>query len=155
MNYHEKKRTDYKRRFQKECKTCKKGFLGVHNQLYCSLECDRHYQEKVPLYPGLSPSSTGALGELRVSIDLMRRGYEVFRALSPSSPCDLIAMKDGKVLRIEVRTARRDGKGNPYFPRKIRDQGRQDHFALALQDEIVYTPELLRTDNEPLFVRTI
>jgi hypothetical protein len=43
------------------------------------------------------------------SYELMCRGYQVFRAISPSSTCDLLAMKDGKILRVEVTKGKRRG----------------------------------------------
>lgn len=46
------------------------------------------------------------MSELIAAADLMIKGWEVYRALSPNSRCDLIAMsRDGKErLDIEVRT---------------------------------------------------
>lgn len=61
----------------------------------------------------------GAIAELAVAADLLKRGYEVFRAQSSTCSCDLIAMIDSEdgtefeMLRIEVRTAgidKRDGR---------------------------------------------
>ena len=53
----------------------------------------------------------GAEGELRVTVDLMGKGYEVYRAMSPSASVDLIVLKDSKALRVEVTKGNR--KGNP------------------------------------------
>lgn len=51
------------------------------------------------------PTGTvGAIGELRVAIDLLSKKYEVFKALSPSCSCDLAILKNGKLKTIEVRT---------------------------------------------------
>lgn len=52
----------------------------------------------------ISSSTVGAVGELRVAADLLTKGFEVFRALSPTCSCDLLAMKDGRIIRIECRT---------------------------------------------------
>lgn len=47
----------------------------------------------------------GAAGELAVAKDLVKRGYYVFgEVLSDAAPVDIIAMKDGKLLRIQVKT---------------------------------------------------
>lgn len=46
----------------------------------------------------------GAIAELEISVDLMKKGYEVYRALSQASSCDILAMKDGKTFTFEVRT---------------------------------------------------
>jgi hypothetical protein len=51
---------------------------------------------------GLNTGNIGAMGELLVTYDLMSKGWEVFRSVSPSSTCDLIALKDRRLLRVEV-----------------------------------------------------
>lgn len=66
---------------------------------------------------GLTTGTTGAISELVVSAELMRRGYAVFRSLSPSCFCDLIAHKDGRQYRVEVRTGYRAQTGKLGFPR--------------------------------------
>ena len=51
--------------------------------------------------------NAGAIAELVTSIDLMRRGYFSYRTDNPSAPVDILAMcESGRVLRIEVKTAR-------------------------------------------------
>ena len=55
---------------------------------------------------GSSTGSKGAASELCVAVDLLRKGYHVFRAFSPGAACDLIAMRDdGQCVRVEVKTA--------------------------------------------------
>jgi len=49
----------------------------------------------------------GAHSELVACAWLLRRGYEVFRNVSQHGLIDLIAMKDGKTLFIDVKTASR------------------------------------------------
>jgi hypothetical protein len=41
---------------------------------------------------GFASGAKGAMGELLVSLDLMKRGYSVFRAVSPETPFDLVAV---------------------------------------------------------------
>lgn len=93
-------------------------------------------------YPGLNNSSIGAVGELKVCADLLIKGYEVFRAMSPSSSCDILALKNGRILRIEVRTARKIKTGEIQFPGTLKDVGRSDHFAAVGRNEIHYFPPL-------------
>lgn len=48
----------------------------------------------------------GCISELLVCCDLAQKGYQVFRPISPSAPCDLLAMdRAWKILRVEVKTA--------------------------------------------------
>lgn len=92
---------------------------------------------------GLASSTTGAVSELTVACDLLKRGYEVFRAVSPSCSCDLAILKDNKLVRVEVRTAQRNQvTGNVLYPNP--DRNRFDVLALVLlaDNEIIYIPEL-------------
>lgn len=52
----------------------------------------------------LSTGSVGAIAEIMVCVELMRCGYDVFRAMSPSSDCDILAVKGEFINKIEVRT---------------------------------------------------
>lgn len=51
-----------------------------------------------------STGNTGTVAELLVATDLMKQGFEVFKALSPHCSCDLIAFDGDKCYRIEVKT---------------------------------------------------
>jgi hypothetical protein len=67
----------------------------------------------------LSASTKGAISELVVSTVLLKMGYHVFRALSPACPCDVIAMRDGVLLKIEITTGNEYKSGRGYsFPKK-------------------------------------
>ena len=70
----------------------------------------------------------------------MRLGYEVFRAVSPHSSCDLMAMKDGAVYRIEVRTGYKTLDGILRWPKRDSDQ--LDIYAVVFGDSVTYSPEL-------------
>jgi len=126
------------------------------NRLWCSEKCKQIYENQIRAdrrpkyraprpasYSGLCCGTKGAIGELRVATDLLDKGYEVFRSVSPSAPCDLITLKDGEMLRIEVRTAHSySSTGKITFPKKASDAGKQDHYAAVLPDQIVYMPSL-------------
>ena len=70
----------------------------------------------------------------------MKKGYEVFRACSPSSSCDLAILKNGKLLKIEVRTGQKVRKAIMYNKENIH----ADITAVVLYnpDEIIYLPKL-------------
>lgn len=55
-------------------------------------------------YFGMSSGKIGAIAELVVCADLMRRGYEVFRAMSAASNSDAIAIKNNEIYKFEIRT---------------------------------------------------
>ena len=133
----------------KQCPQCHTSFapnpIRTH-QRYCSDSCRREYNSHRFRLPSLGqeleiPASTvGALNELRAAVDLMARGYHVFRALSPSCECDLIATSNGQSLRIEVRTAYRGPNGKLHC-RTIKSN-KADILAAVMPNEIVYLPEL-------------
>jgi len=128
---------------EKLCVQCGKSISGSRWK-YCSEEC---YQvankEKYNLanpFQGTTSATTGAISELRVAVDLMSRGYNVFRAMSPSCPCDLTVFKDDKLLRIEVRTGHMSISGKTYNFKKERDKA--DVWAIVFPDKIIYEPSL-------------
>jgi hypothetical protein len=53
----------------------------------------------------------GVVSELRVCSDLMAKGWNVYRALNPQAPCDVLCFDTKRVLRIEVKTAPEIEKG--------------------------------------------
>jgi hypothetical protein len=95
------------------------------------------------------PTGTvGAVAELLVAADLLKRGYEVFRAVSQACSCDLAVLKNGALLRVEVRTGYFDANGAP-FRNKLtaKDVGRSDIHAVVHHYPkggtlITYSPEL-------------
>ena len=93
---------------------------------------------------GISPGTVGAMGELLVSVDLMRRGYDVFRALSPNCACDLAVVAAEGLIRIEVRTGYRSRTGSLHYSHnKPGQECRYDIMAVVLHDgTITYLPEL-------------
>jgi hypothetical protein len=92
------------------CELCGAGYVKKKNyQKYCSKECSNENQRKVSgryvETVGVPTGTVGAISEMVVAADLMLRGYSVFRALSPSCYCDLIASNEsGEVFHVEVRT---------------------------------------------------
>lgn len=133
---------------EKVCITCGNK-LGKSKQKYCSYECEQasvktKFEVSNPtLFRGDTPVTTGAISELRVAVDLLARGYNVFRALSPASPCDLAILKDNKLLRVEVRTCHISITDKLYRSKGKRDDPNNiDIYAWVLHDRIIYEPEL-------------
>lgn len=80
---------------QSICPTCGDEFRVRYGQgAYCSRRCRP------------SPGSAGAISELLVAADLIRRGFYVFRNVAADGPCDLVAFRRGeRPLKVEVKTA--------------------------------------------------
>ena len=93
----------------------------------------------------LPPGTVGAAGELTICADLLRRGFHVFRSVSPSAPCDMIAVKpDLTVIRVESRTGQQRGDGTIIWPKKASDSC--DVYAVVVyrgpDAQIHYFPDL-------------
>lgn len=56
----------------------------------------------------MNPKHQGALSELAACSWLLREGYEVFRNVSQAGLIDIIAIKDGKFLKLDVKTKSRE-----------------------------------------------
>jgi hypothetical protein len=72
----------------------------------------------------------GAYSELVAATWLLARGYEVFRNVSSHGPVDLIAMRDGEMFKIDVKTCER-------FPKSIPQLTTEQH-ALGVKLLAVY-----------------
>lgn len=114
--------------------------------IFCSKKCSRDFDRRLwkennpnRCMPGRT-SNTGAAHELLVSADLMLKGYEVFRALSPDCPCDLAILKEGRLLRVQVTTGYRNLKGKVTWPPK--DPSKHDLLAVVISGDITYSPEI-------------
>ena len=112
--------------------------------LYCSDECkSSDYADK---YRKSNPrinrdrNVVGVVSEHRVIVDLLNKGYEIFKAISPASSCDLAVLHGGKLLRVEVTTAHYSPTGKMAYSRHKRDNF--DLMAIVLHDKIIYIPEL-------------
>lgn len=102
---------------QKIC-NCGKEFATFNKRkIYCSNDCNKKYTPKLSggITEKLCTGTIGVIGELVISIDLLKKGYNVYRALSPSSNGDLIAEKNNIFCKIEVRTGRQRLLDNAYF----------------------------------------
>lgn len=78
----------------------------------------------------------GAVSEIVASGDLMNRGFYVYRALSPSSPTDLVVIDhNGLTAKVEVKTAHQR-EGIYYFSMK---GIRADILAVVCNEQVLYT----------------
>src|SRR6267378_5697869 len=108
---------------------------------FCSGDCSRTaareaWRRDNPRL-SIATATVGTIGELNVGADLLRKGYEVFRALSPACSCDLAVLKAGKLLRVEVTTGYRTKSGRLAGPAKKHPH---DVLALVVNGTIHYRP---------------
>jgi hypothetical protein len=129
---------------------CRRCGNEIHDRrrskaLYCTDRCykatERERQRSIQPHRniGLASGTVGACSELEACVDLMKKGYEVFRAVSPSSSCDLMVLRGNRAFRIEVRTGY-------YLPSGKLVRGgqpvRADILATVTQLGVGYEPEL-------------
>lgn len=81
----------------------------------------------------------GLANELRAAAHLMDLGYEVFLGVGSTS-CDMLAMKDGTVVRVEVKTASQ----RAYLDGRRRvlgvQQGKFDMLVVLMDGEVLVNP---------------
>ena len=125
-----------------KCRMCDNWFESRQpNTKVCSEKCRREWQNQTTgrySDKSITGGTVGAISELSISADLMKKGYAVFRALSPSCFCDLVAFKNKKSLFIDVKTGYKGLSGNYNFPKNIQDN--TDLFAIYIRkdSDIVY-----------------
>lgn len=137
------------------CLICQRPYMPIcKTQKYCSPKCSQiaHQQRNLNRVTHqssttLSTATVGTISELRVATDLLLKGYEVFRALSPSCSCDLAILKDSKLLKVEVKTGsyyRYDDSGIKLKTSIKRNPVRHDILAIVSPDgiEIKYDSNL-------------
>jgi hypothetical protein len=79
------------------------------------------------------------------AVDLLRRGFAVFRKLGRASPCDLVIVRGRRCSRVAVRTVYSISPRGKIFPRWPPDLERFDVVAYMLPDGgIRYEPPLER-----------
>ncbi len=89
------------------CIVCGKSFKADRRHYkYCSKQCCKYAHCPPDSERGISKGTIGAIHELQVSVDLLRLGWEVFRAVSPNASCDLIACKGDRAVKVQVTKAR-------------------------------------------------
>ena len=130
------------------CERCGSPFKTYsRKRKWCSGVCAKAPVSSMaaPHPPTAAFGNRGAIGELGVSIDLMQRGYEVFRSVSAHASCDLIAVKGERMYRVEVRSAHvHKTTGKVYVNDK--GLGRLDILAMYTLNGVIY----LNPDKTPL-----
>ena len=91
----------------------------------------------------MDTGNKGALNELIASTWLLKQGYHVFRNLSAYGPVDLVAMKDDKVLLIDVKA------GFIYKGKKHPTRLTKKQLALNIKVINVYSDSSCVMDENP------
>lgn len=114
---------------------------------FCSNLCALAHRQSQKLPNGVadcvSIGGVGAIGELLVCADLLRRGYDVFRSVSPNGPFDVVACSGDRTIRIEVKVCAEYMDGSR-VTRKREPDNPFDVIAMVYLNSgsIVYDPSL-------------
>ncbi len=108
---------------------------------YCSSSCRiKSYNRRAGKMKALDlpPSTVGRISELMVSLDLLKKGYEVYNPITPNCSGDILIEKNNLFKKIEVRTGWRNNiNGKIIYPTKnIRTKILAIY--LAKEDAVVY-----------------
>lgn len=133
-----------------DCEQCGEQYeQTTKRQRYCGPRCSsKHFNglATVPLGSpaygdGLSFQTKGALSELRAAVDLLARGYHVYRSMSSSAPWDIVvAIPSGRLVRVEVKTAVLMADGSARGGSLKRNV--YDVLCFVTRDGIVYEPPI-------------
>ncbi len=138
----------YKKRDKKEllCENCNKIIPNPHTfRKYCNEQCQKEFIKKKhekfeSTTKELGTTKVGAIQEMLVCADLIKKGYDVFRAICSSCPCDIIILKNNQLLRVEVTTGYITS-ANGYVKIPTKDYSKFDILAIVLgNSEIIYDP---------------
>lgn len=129
---------------EKRCLNCGVVIEGpwLENKRFCKVACrvewvSRKYREKNPLRKA-SHQTVGTISELTVIIDLLSKGCEVFRSVTPHSPCDLAVLKDGTLRKVEVKTGHHSPSGQVIYPSLRESQKGADLLAVVIDGQVFY-----------------
>lgn len=131
------------------CDICGRTFLSMNKRTrYCDKNCKSravaekykklHPEPRILTYKeGTKGGATGVASEYKVIINLMERGYKVFKSVNPSEEFDCVIITNtNKLLTIEVKTK------IERIPRKL-PKYNADILALVFKDNsIIYIPEI-------------
>lgn len=138
--------SNYQKKESSACFQCGEKIIGkISTAKYCSNSCLKNFKrdqfkQHNPDH-GLNRNKMGAVSELLACADLLKNGFDVFRAVSPSCSCDLMIFYNKKVIRVEVTTGYKTRLGNHQFPKKNNEKF--ELLVVVLKNgEIIYTPPL-------------
>ncbi len=101
------------------CLQCSTKFTTSQNKKFCSFDCRNKNEKNKRIktnadfgYAKMATGTIGAISELLVCADLLKKGFEVFRSVSSHCSCDLAIVLDKQLYRVEVTTGCYGNNGN-------------------------------------------
>jgi hypothetical protein len=132
------------------CLNCLQPFECVDyakKRKFCSSACrdlkqKKTWKEHNPFNDeNLSTPSKGTISELTVYLDLLKKGYNVLKSITPNCSFDLALLCNKNIYRLEVTTGSYDYKGNIVHSKKFTDKF--DILCIVTKDgKITYLPPI-------------
>lgn len=119
----------------RRCQICNNIFRGHEAQRYCN-ECADGASNGNNFGNCVDAQAVGAVGELIVASELIKRGFYVFRSLAASGPCDLVCLTRSVTYRIEVTKGTSCGGHVSYGPKG--DSYCYDFLAVPLENGDIF-----------------
>lgn len=134
------------KKMDKKCLYCGEKLINVlPHRKFCNKKCNTSFRSKSLGFEEfcqekLQSHVIGAMNEMLVCADLIRKGYEVFKAICNNS-CDIAILKNKILLRVEVTTGNIFKiNGKIHIP--VKNKEKFDILAIVLKDgKIIYQPE--------------
>ena len=126
------------------CKNCGKRLSNEKirkHAIFCNRICSSQFKKskKVVWHNAKDNTCSGALAELFVCYDLLKRGHTAYRSVSNTGQTDIIAIINKKLVMIEVRAAQ-ESSGKRSFAKKESDSYNSDIYGVVFDKEITYLP---------------
>lgn len=105
------------------CEGCGCEFIDKSNnamRCFCTTDCRKKTEQKrhmagAPLRGVVPTKNMGAYTEMRVIMDLFKRGYEVYRAVSPSCTGDIVCETKEGLIKIDAVTGYANKNGTCHY----------------------------------------
>jgi hypothetical protein len=133
---------------KKECEFCEKELTGrwLPNKRFCNRKCyNKRNQQLASLKNVKLPVPcyvVGTISEYRVCVDLMAKGFEVFKNICLQGRCDLVILKDKKTYTLEVTTGFYSFNGSIQHPKKWKEKTWDFLAVVTTHGDIFYEPNL-------------
>ena len=113
---------------------------------FCKDECRREFWRKAKLtVQGVNRQTVTAIHEMLATADLLKRGFQVYRAMSPDCECGLVALRAGRCYRVATRSGYMAENGHG-VPTSRPADGTFDILAIATNVGLFYSPPLESLD---------
>ena len=139
--------------YKRTCVQCGIGFDARRScDKFCRSSCavirGRELYRSKRRFPDLAKSVIGSIHELEIAVDLLARGLDVYRSLTPCNGSDLVAVQGDQMWRVECTTGQKLAGGEGRNPKVSRDGTKRvgkpafDLLAVVYQDgQIEYFPK--------------